>query len=299
MLKVVLKQVSIKVPDDFKAKVRFGSNVSVGTILGTGTKYRILESHVIKGKNSLNVDDGVFVQKGEKLIGLIRSRHDGLVKIKDNLLQVVEVLPNEPIYSELMGKVLLVSSDEIILETKFIVIPMFVSRGFYVKTELAILDLDSVVASFKELDDRVSNRVVVVPGALTYKLYKSALSFGATGVIAASIDWLEYAKLLEEFKKDFNFGILQGFGTLEIWDFYKYIFSNLSSLYAQVDFKDSLIYLPFYDIMFLERSLISFKLGYWGRKIKEIENLGDSYFVKINKQTKAPISHDEIQQLIL
>ncbi len=297
-----LKRVTVPLPSDFEPKVTFGSNVNAGDVLGYGTVYEVLEKYPLKKGCRVAVDDGVFVQQGDLLFSCKRgldtvetlADHDGVIKIAPGSLQVVDVKPNQPITSPVAGRVVLLSKGEIIIETKFVKVPFFVSDGSYVKGKAAYLLHTGKIVTRKEALNVVSADVIVLGGALTFRVFRILLKMGFRAFIAPYIDWNDYAKIFKSLK-GISLGVLQGMGVGTLWDVYKHIFSNISSSYIEADFGAGEIYVPAYDIMTLPTRMLIFKDStVWGAQVREVAPLEGQLYVAQTLGEKIVANVDEI-----
>lgn len=296
------KRVTVQLPLDFEPMVSFGSNVEAGAVLGKGSSETTLEYYPIPARAKILVDDGVYVSTGDVLIektkGIdtihIVADNDGIVRIDGPVLRIIDLEVDSTIRAPVSGRVVLLNKTEIVIETRFIVIPMFISEGQYIKGDFVrVLNVGKMITS-KDIVSLPKADVAILGGALTHKTFWKLANKGITSIIAPSIDWDDYVKIFESIRGGINLGILQGLGLIELWDSYKYIISNAPGSYIEVDFKKGEIYIPSYDIMSNIAELIVFKdSSIWATKIKELEplegnvcvarKLGESYMVNLDE----------------
>jgi hypothetical protein len=295
------RKITITTEGEFHAKIKVGDFIEPGVEVGYISKPSILERHEIAGVSKFFVDEGVLVSKNQVLFErrkgfykeTVQAQHEGIVRISKKELYIYADEEKIEVSATTWGRVLLTSHEGYSVSTPVYKIPVLVSKG----TEKGgVLKLYS---SIKEKNQQsIQHKIVLVEGHLTYNIYKELVEYDVAGILAASCSWEDYTRIFTD--PTINVGILQGFGKLQLWKWYRHIFEKLKSTHIEVDFEKSFLYLPSNDIMLhaFKKELFVFKDLLWGKKVKGVEVISDSLFATLESGEKIGVIEEEIQKII-
>lgn len=299
----VVQRKTVTILGDFIPAVAAGSSVRPGSIVGMARIPKILEEYPLQGGEQLLVDDGVFVvpqtplfklRKGSFRTDVMGALHEGIVRVHKGVLRIVSDDIEEEVKATVWGKIISVSEDGYEVECRFLKMPIFVSQGTYAEGTLEGVFQKGLVVASHHLPDQLKKSIVVLPGALTYETYLSAIERGAVGIIAPSIDWGDYTRV---FRHPFGqIGILHGFGMFPLWRWYYDLLSKLQGVSISVDFAHSFLYVPISDILLgsLSHELLLFKEHWWGKQVKELIHESGDIIAHLETGEQTPVSSEEL-----
>ena len=292
---------------NFEPQVRIGAKVSVGSLLGVGDYYKILQEIPLAAIDKLLVDDGVFVVKGTDLavsLSLLKKKiftsdNDGIVRITDSALQVVEIESNHKYYSYIPGEVDFVNNEKIKISAWFYKYWLFASLGSYVKGVLYFVDASRPIITSRDLPADIKGKIVFIPSFLTQRLILKAINLGALGIIGTSIDYSEYVNISSVIKY-INLGILTGFGNLRNLDALFNLFRTYHNYYVEVDFAHEFMYFPVREIFAYKKQYLLFSGDLWARKVMIKEDLDDNFvIVKLHSDKNKEIVVNKSEVFVL
>ena len=233
------KIIRIKIPQNFKPNVGFGTKVRVGTLLGKGLYEKVLEKYPILGDAKLLVEDGEFVKPKTQLFKtqtafnqiIAEADNPGIVRIRDNWLEIVDIVENYEYKSHVVGRVKLIAPDEIVITAQFYRVDLFTAEGKDVQAYIRFLrPSKGDLLSAKDITD-ITGKLVVIPNSPAKWLLRLIEQQKPLGLIIPSINWATYSYVLE-IAKSLPVAILQGFGATNMWSFYKSTFAAIDNTYA-------------------------------------------------------------------
>ena len=271
MLKQATKEVRIKLPHDFEPAVSFGSSVNISTLLGKGSKEIILEEYPLHPGAKVFVEDGQYVKPDTKLFaikGLFDeiigvSEHEGIVRITENSLKIIDITDNFEYKSPVKGRVSLLTPDEIVISAQMYKITPFAMTPKSAEGYLVYYSKDT-----KNID--ITNKLVVVEYAPTLQLVEKLYRLGAKALIVPSIDWGTYLVLQQHLHR-LRLVLLQGFSDIPMWNFFKQLFKATNRHYAQIDHLDSALYVTYRTIEFDRNYAYIFKDQKWGVEVPSLK----------------------------
>ena len=287
-LSTITKKFILEVPGDFKPFVNIGSNVEIGSPLGRGQKYKVLQEVPLQGVDEIAVDDGVYVTKGmllAKSSSLFNQRlwlsdTEGLVRITNSAIQVGDIEDTFKYTSFVKGRVVYAGTDKIVIDAQFFDIWLFASQGSIVKGHLYVVDNINGVITSKDIPNNVQGKIVFINGFLTRSIIIKAINLGAVGIIGISIDYDEYKKL-GALLKYINLGVSSGFGQFVKPGVLPSILKMYNRHYVEVDFKNEHIYLPVHNVFSFNKKHYLFSSTRWGMPIEVLSIVNNHLIVKI------------------
>ncbi len=306
-LKKVSKRFIMRFSGNFEPHVRIGTKVSFGSLLGVGDYYKVLQEIPLAAIDKLLVDDGVFVVKGTELaisLSLLKKKiftadNDGIVRITENVLQIVEIEPNHKYYSYIPGFVDFVNTEKIKINAWFYKYWLFASLGSYVKGVLYFVDAQRPIVTSRDLPVDIKGKIVFIPSFLTQRLILKAINLGALGIIGTSIDYSEYVNISSVIKY-INLGILTGFGNLRDFEAFSNIFRIYHNYYVEVDFSNEFVYFPVREILAYKKQYLLFSGDLWAKKVTIKEELDNNFvIVKLHSDKNKEIVVNKSEVFVL
>ena len=300
-MKKVIIQKKFQLTGDFEPSINVGDRVRPGVEVGIGRIPDVLARYEI-GKGEPMVDDGTYITQKTPLLEyrkglrreIVSSIHDGIVRVRDEFLDIVSDEKEETIKATVWGKLLSIGEQEYTIEAKHIVLPIFVGTGEFVNTEIHLIFDKGMVIKPSHITKDVEDKLVILHAALTKNVYDEAVKNNAAGILAPSIDWNDY---LEIFKAPaIGIGIIHGLGMFPLWKWYRALFEKLNGVTLEVNFDASYMHVPVSDILLgsLPKEMILFKDFWWGKHVKELAFESGEYIAVLETGEKTPVLAEEL-----
>lgn len=274
-LQVIEKKFVIKFPGRFVPNVNIGTRVEIGTPLGVGQKYRVLQEVPLQAVDEILVDDGVYINSGEPLASsssilkksVWLADIEGLVRITKNSIQIVDIIDSYKYSSFVKGRVVYSGADKIVISALFYQFWFFASQGRSVKGQFVFLDNINGIITSKDIPNDLKGKIIFVNGFLTRAIIIKAINAGAIGIFGVSIDYDEY-KQLGKILKYINLGVLHGFGQFVKGNALVQLLRNYQNHYIEADFSKEMFYLPVHNLFGINKSFYLYSGFRWGIPVK-------------------------------
>jgi len=277
MFKTITKDIIITIGDDFQPAIRFGNSVRPGTVLGKGKISKIVQEFPLNLIEDVLVEDGTFVKKDTKLATtkglfetiILTADYDGLVRLTPESVQIVQIVDDHEYKSLFTGRIKSLTPKKIVIEAKFIAVPVFASKTSYkVRGKIqSILPKNSLVTTTHLKN--IKNNIVAINSPLSTKIAETLYRKGTKLIIAPSIDINDYSLISQRFPA-LNFAILQSFGNYLMWKFYVDLFKQAHTQYAILPENNRSLLINYFHYDIDMGYIYTLSDNYW---LKEIETL--------------------------